>query len=195
LIGRELRGGTKHFHWNERERLKHARELFWHYWLPLLVMLTLIKLESTDALSGAHTAGHLRQLLLWLGVHLPSQQLDLLNLVFRKSGHMVGYALLCLCWLLLLRGTYWLQHDYKRSLQGKVHVRRMWWRTEWAVLAVFCTFVVATADELHQMSIPSRSGSWWDVALDTSAGMIAVALVWAKATWLCRGEQAVVDER
>lgn len=173
--------------------MKHARELFWHYWIPVLVMLTLIKVESTDALSGGHTAQTLRRVLLWLGVHLPSQQLDLINLVFRKSGHMVGYALLCLCWLLLLRGSYWLQHDYMRSLQGRVHVLRMWWRTEWAVLAVFFTFVVATADELHQMSIPSRSGSWSDVALDTSAGLIAVALVWAKATWLCRGEHAVVS--
>ena len=189
MVGKERRGGQ--FHWNERARLKHARELFWHYWLPLLVMLTLIKLESTDALSGAHTASHLRQLLFWLGVHLPGHQLDLLNLVLRKSGHMVGYALLCLCWLLLLRGAYWLQHDYNRSLQGKVHVRRMWWRAEWAALAVFCTFVVATADELHQMSIPSRTGSWWDVALDTSAGLIAVALVWTKAAWLCRGEKDI----
>jgi VanZ family protein len=155
----------------------------------LLVMLTLIKLESTDALSGAHTANSLQHLLLWLGVHLPGYQLSLLNLILRKCGHMAGYSLLCFCWLLLLRGTYWLQHDYMRSLQGKVHVRRMWWRTEWAALAVFCTFVVASADELHQMSIPSRTGSWWDVALDTSAGLIVVALVWAKATWLCRGER------
>jgi len=168
--------------------LKHARELFWHYWLPLLVMLTLINIESTDALSGGHTGQILRSLLLWIGWPLPSYQIDLLNLIFRKSGHMIGYAMLCFCWLLLLRGTYWLQHEYMRSLQGKLHVRRMWWRTEWAVLAVFCTFVVASADELHQMSIPSRSGSWSDVALDTSAGLIAIALVWAKAAWLCRGE-------
>jgi VanZ family protein len=170
--------------------LKHARELFLHYWLPLLVMLTLIKLESTDSMSGARTILILRQLLLWMGVHLRNPQLELLNLVIRKSGHMVGYGLLCLCWLLLLRGYYWLQHDYKRSLQGSIHVRRMWWRTDWAVLAVFCTFLVAAADELHQMSIPSRTGSWWDVALDTCAAIVMAALVWAKAAWLCRGEPA-----
>jgi len=181
-------------HKNERGHLKHTRELFWHYWLPLLVMLGLITMESTDTMSGGHTLRHLRLVLLWLGIHLSNPSLELLNLVLRKSGHMLGYGLLCFFWLLLLRGTYWLQHEYSKSLQGSLHVRRMWWRTEWAGLAVFCTFLVAAADELHQMSIPSRTGSWWDVAIDTSAGLAAVLLVRAKAGWLCRDEPSTVGD-
>ena len=169
--------------------MKHSRELFWHYWLPLLVMLTLIALESTDTMSGAHTGQHLQRLLLWVGIHLREWQLELVNLVLRKTGHMVGYGLLCFCWLMLLRGTYWLQHDYIGSLQGRMKIVRVWWRLEWAALAVLFTFLVAAADELHQMSIPSRTGSWHDVALDTSAGVVSAALVWAKAVWDCRSEQ------
>ena len=169
--------------------MKHARELFWHYWLPVLGMLTLINLESTEQMSGRHTYEHLQFLLRWLGFHLPAPQLELLNLAMRKCGHAVGYGLLCFCWFLLLRGAYWLQHDYSRSLQGCIHVRRMWWRVEWAWLAVFCTFAVAASDELHQMQIPGRTGTWWDVGLDTCAGTIAVLLVWGKAVWLCQGEQ------
>jgi len=169
--------------------LKHSRELFWHYWLPLLVMPTLIATESTDMMSGAHTGEHLRHLLLWAGVHLGGRQLELLNLVLRKGGHMVGYGLLCFSWLMLLRGTYWMQHDYVNSLKGRMKVQRILWRPEWAGLAVLCTFLVAAADELHQMSIPSRTGTWRDVALDTSAGVLAVAIVWAKAAWICRDEQ------
>ncbi len=173
----------------ERGRLKHSRELFWHYWLPVLVMLTLIKLESTDMMSGEHTASHLRHLLLWIGIHLSDPQLDLLNHLMRKTGHMVGYGLLCFCWFLLLRGAYWLQHDYRSFIKSSsIHVRRIWWRIEWAGLAVLFTFLVASADELHQMTIPSRTGQWSDVALDTSAGIVAAALVWAKAAWLCRNE-------
>jgi VanZ family protein len=169
--------------------LKHARELFWHYWLPLLVMLTLIRLESTDVMSGLNTGEHLAQLCLFIGIHLHGQQLGLLNLVLRKCGHALGYGLLCFCWLLLLRGTYWLQHDYSRSLRGSIQVKRMWWRAEWAGLAVFCTFLVAASDELHQMSIPSRSGTWHDVALDTSAAVVSVILVWIKAVRRCREPQ------
>jgi VanZ family protein len=71
---------------------------------------------------------------------------------------------------------------------SSIHLRRIWWRPEWAGLAVFFTFLVAAADELHQMSMPSRSGEWSDVALDTSAAIISAALVWAKAAWICRDE-------
>jgi VanZ family protein len=166
--------------------LKHSRELFWHYWLPLLVMLALISLESTDMMSGAHTGQHLRHVLLWVGVHLSNRQLDLLNLVMRKSGHMLGYGLLCFCWLLMLRGTYWVQHDCASSLKGSIQVQHMWWRSEWAGLAVLCTVLVASVDELHQMSIPSRTGTWHDVFLDTSAAVVSATMVWAKAVWRCR---------
>lgn len=153
-------------------------------------MLTLIKLESTDKLSGGHTIRMVARVLVWAGIHLSNSHLELLNLVLRKCGHMVGYGLLCFCWLLLLRGSYWLLHEYKRSLHGSIHILRVWWRVEWAALAVFLTFLVASADELHQMSIPSRTGSWWDVALDTSAGCVVLAMTWAKAQWLCRSRAA-----
>jgi hypothetical protein len=164
--------------------------MFWHYWLPLLGMLTLIMLESTDKMSGGHTAQLLERVLLLVGIHLSHSHLHLLNLVLRKGGHVVGYGLLCFCWLLLFRGSHWLQHEYMRSIQGTIHVRRMWWRAEWAWLAAIFTMLVATADELHQMSIPSRTGSWWDVAMDTAAGLVALSLVYAKASWLCRQEPA-----
>ncbi len=179
----------------ERGRLKHARELFWHYWLPVLVMLTLIKLESTDAMSGLHTGEHLQHLFLWIGLHLSTHQLNVVNLILRKCGHALGYGALCFCWMLLLRGIYWLQHDYSRFLRTGIQVRRMWWRPEWALLAVLLTFLVAASDELHQMSIPSRTGTWHDVALDTTAAVVSVMLVWAKAAWTCQTGQEIASQQ
>jgi hypothetical protein len=152
-------------------------------------MLTLIKLESTDLMSGGHTSDFLGKVLLGLGIHLGGQKLELLNFALRKSGHAMGYGLLSFCWLILFRGAYWLQHDCVRSLKGSIQVRRIWWRPEWAGLAILCTFLVAAADELHQMSIPSRTGNWHDVALDSTAGVIATLLVLAKAEWRCREKQ------
>jgi hypothetical protein len=165
---------------------KHRWELFWRYWLPILAMLSLIKLESTDTMSGEHTHRFLARGLLWIGIPLQGATLDLLNLVIRKSGHMLGYGLLCLSWLLLLRGSYWLRHGYQLSLRGNIKVRRLWWRVEWATLAVLLTFVVASADEFHQMSIPSRGGDWSDVGIDTSAALVAAAFIWARAYLRCR---------
>jgi VanZ family protein len=175
--------------------LKHARELFWHYWLPVLVMLTLIALESTDAMSGEHTGGWLQQLLFWIGIHLARHQLNLLNMALRKCGHVIAYGLLCLCWLMLLRGSHWLLHGYPRGLKGSIRMPRLWWRADWAWLSVLFTFLVAAADELHQMSIPSRSGSWWDVLLDTSAAVVVVMLVKAKAARNYRDQQTMAIRR
>lgn len=170
--------------------MKRPRELFWHYWLPVLGMLTLIKMESTDSMSGQKTFGLLQHMFLWAGIHVSDSQMGMLNLVMRKSGHMVGYGLLCLFWMLLFRGSYWLQHEYKSSLRGSIQVRRVLWRSDWAWLAVLLTFVVASADELHQMSIPSRSGSWWDVSIDTGAGVVALMLVRSRAGRVSRERRA-----
>jgi VanZ family protein len=169
---------------------QHARKLFWRYWLPVLGMLTLIKLESTDSMSGAHTHRFLERWMLWIGISMHGEPLDLLNMVVRKSGHMLGYGLLCLSWLFLLRGSYWLSHEYQLCLSGSIKVRRLWWRPEWGTLAVLLTFVVACADEFHQMSIPSRDGCWGDVGIDTSAALIAAALIWLRASWRCRSTPA-----
>jgi len=65
--------------------LRHARELFWRYWLPVLVMLALIKLESTATMSSGHTVHLLRALLGAVGIHLSYFHLDVLNFLLRKA--------------------------------------------------------------------------------------------------------------
>jgi hypothetical protein len=149
-------------------------------------MLTLICLESTATMSGHNTFHLLFWLVRSLGLPMSDAHLQLLNFFLRKGGHTVGYGLLCLSWLLLLRGNCWLRHDYKRALRDGVQVWTMWWRSEWAALAALLTFAVAAADELHQMSIPSRTGSWWDVTLDTCAGLGMLLLIYLQARWRCR---------
>ena len=160
---------------------KHTRELFWHYWAPVLTMLSLIGLESTELFSGAHTGRILGALMRWLGHPLSPEALNLLNFLMRKTGHVVGYGLLSLTWLLLLRGSYWLRHEYQLCLKGSIQVRRLWWRPVWAALALMCTATVAIADELHQMSLAGRTGCVRDMVLDTCAAMLAMGLVWHRA--------------
>lgn len=169
-----------------RGSLQYSRELFWHYWLPVLTLLAVIAMESTETMSGHNTLHLLQRLLESLGAHLAQERMELLNLAARKCGHATGYGLLCLSWMLLLRGQYWLQHDCKPRRTERVQVMRNWWRGTWAVLAVALTFCVATADELHQMNLEGRSGSWWDVALDTSAGAVVAGLLYLIARWRCR---------
>jgi VanZ family protein len=58
------------------------------------------------------------------------------------------------------------------------------WRS-WAA-GVVSTFLVASADEFHQTFLPSRTGLFSDVVLDTCGGIVVSSLVMVAAWWLRR---------
>ncbi|HZD32032.1 MAG TPA: VanZ family protein [Candidatus Angelobacter sp.] len=104
-----------------------------------------------------------------------------LNTVIRKSGHFIGYAILS---LLVFRAL-----KYTRRDQLRLVLQRRWgiffrdlWRLDWAVIAVLLTVVAASLDEIHQAGLPSRSGRWQDVALDTAGAIAMQLLLYARAS-------------
>lgn len=131
------------------------------YWLPVAIWLAIIVVESTDALSSAHTGHFLAAFLTALFGPVSRHYTRLLNEVLRKSGHFVGYGTLCLLFFRALRA----------SFSGTVR--------RWALSAIGLTCVVASLDELHQSFIPSRGGRVRDVFLDTfgAACMLLLVLV------------------
>jgi VanZ family protein len=75
----------------------------------------------------------------------------------RKTGHCVGYGMLA---ILLLRG-------WRATLDGSdLKLGRT------LLLSWLGTVFVATMDEWHQSYIPSRTGTWRDVVLDSVAGLV-----------------------
>jgi len=48
---------------------------------------------------------------------------------------------------------------------------------KWATLALIFTAFVASMDEWHQSYIPSRTGTWHDVLLDSTAALVALILI------------------
>jgi len=93
----------------------------------------------------------------------------------RKTGHVVGYGMLS---LLLLRG-------WRATF---AHTRALLLRA--ALLSWLGTISVAAIDEWHQSYIPSRTGTWRDVALDTVAG---VAFLVVGYFWLRRSDGRTTD--
>lgn len=130
-------------------------------WIAAALWLIVIAIESTDWLSSRNTGRFLYPIFHFLfGVDL--ETFEPLNHLLRKAGHVVGYGFLS---FLLFRA--W-RETLPRVTQFGKNLR---WTFRWSAIAVLGTAMVASLDEWHQTFIPSRTGRWQDVVLDTSAGI------------------------
>ncbi len=128
-------------------------------WLPVLVWLAIIAVESTDLLSSQHTGSLLYGLLSAMFGHIDREKFAIFHTLLRKLGHFVGYGILSVLFLRALRET--VTTTMARS----------------CALSVALTFVVASLDELHQSFLPSRTGRVHDVVLDTAAAVCLQVIV------------------
>ena len=153
-----------------------SRRRIWKAWLPALFWLALIAIESTASLSAENTSKLLYPLLHFLFGLDPVRFLTW-HAVLRKTGHVIGYAVLS---LLLFRA-------WQATLPVRTHPR---WSIIWARTALTMTALVAALDEWHQSFIPSRTGNIRDVLLDSAAGLGAQIILFL---WLRRGERGKPD--
>jgi VanZ family protein len=128
-------------------------------WVPVLIGIGVIMLESTVWFGADHTSGPLRKIFEALFGHISDARWEIIHHSIRKSGHFLGYGLLGLAWL------------------------RAWWMTlprshylSDALLALLGTALIASCDEWHQTYLPNRTGTPWDVLLDC-CGAIALELL------------------
>ena len=170
------------------------RTLFRNWW-PVAVWLVVIRLESTEYASSTNTLGVLYRIVVALFGPINPTLLLTLNSIMRKSGHFIGYAILS--WLVFLALKY-THRDRLRPL-----LQRRWgsffhdtWQVDWAAIAVLFSMVTATFDELHQAAIPSRTGRWEDVVIDTAGAIVAQLLLYSRASHaISLQRKPAVDER
>jgi VanZ family protein len=140
-------------------------------WWPVAVWLGIIRMESTGYASAQNTFRLLYQVLYFLFGRVNYQLVLEMDHVLRKSGHFIGYAVLSGLTFLALRNTYRdrishsLQRPWGRSL-GDL------WQLDWSLIAILLTLVTASMDEIHQTFLPSRTGRWQDVLIDTSGAFV-----------------------
>ena len=140
-----------------------------NYYLPVLTWGGVIFALSLSTFGGNWTLNLLRAILGAAGIVLSHHALLQLNAVVRELAHLAEYFVLA---LLLWRAG-----------------RKEAWR-HWDASAVLVTLgtvaAVASADETFQLFRRLRTGSMTDVLIDTSGGLLAVALLW----WWTRKEPA-----
>jgi VanZ family protein len=146
-------------------------------------MLGVIAMESTELFSATHTGSLLGEILRRL--HVPEAKLPFINHALRKIGHCVGYGFLSFLIFRAFRGTYrFFAQGYEGWISSRitpgqsVNIFAILWQPYWAALALIFTLIVAACDEVHQMGIPSRTGTWWDVGLDTAAALVVQILIY-----------------
>ncbi|MBV9180631.1 MAG: VanZ family protein [Acidobacteria bacterium] len=127
-------------------------------WFPSVFWLAVIALESTNLGSAEHTGRVLYPIFHFL-FNISGATFATLHTWLRKTGHVVGYFTLS---VLLFRS--W------RATFPRLSTR---WCLQWATIALLSTSLVATLDEWHQSFLPSRTGTFRDVMLDTSAALLA----------------------
>jgi VanZ family protein len=120
------------------------------YWIPALLWAAVILSASSEVFSAEHSAHWLSRI-----IKLPPREFAVVHFLIRKLAHLTEYA--------VLGGLLF------RALRGDEDG----WRMRWAVTAVALAACVAVTDEWHQLYVPSRTGSGWDVVLDTVGAALA----------------------
>lgn len=145
--------------------------------------MILISIESTSLMSAANTSRILYPLLRYL-LSLDWERFEHWHFFIRKGGHVLIYGTLC---VLLFRA-------WRATLPSVANAR---WTWRWASLAVLGTAMVASLDEWHQSFLPSRTGVWQDVVLDTCAGIAAQILffVWLKSVSSRLAARSMAEEQ
>ncbi len=129
-----------------------------YYWLPVVVWAAIIIQATGRTFDAPHTSSWLGTLLGAVGLHFSAQTLHVVNIAFRKVGHLTGYGILAAL-------------SFRAVREG-----RRGFALPWALIALAITVCVASTDEYLQSFTPTRTSTPWDVLLDTIGGTIAMLL-------------------
>ena len=117
-------------------------------WLPVILWGLFIFSMSTSSLSSLNTSRFIEPMLKWLFPLASKETISLLHALVRKSAHFTEYAVLF--WLL-----------FRGPMAGRPY------------LALGVCVIYALLDEGHQIFVPGRTPSLWDVALDSTGALFS----------------------
>jgi VanZ family protein len=138
---------------------------FLRYWGPVLVVAGLISYASTSRFGSEHTSRIIIPILRWLLPHARHRTLETIHHLIRKGAHVFEYFVFT---LLVLRA-------FRAGRRG--------WNWTFAYWTILVVVGFSLLDEFHQIFVPGRGASVLDSLLDTSAGALALLVVWTIARW------------
>lgn len=142
-------------------------------WLLAAAWTAVILWAGSDTYSAAKTSRFLYPIVRWLMPDAHPREHWQLLYALRKSAHVIEYALLAwLAWAALFS-------TWRGALLRAIGFALVW------------VIAVAAVDEIRQDFIASRTGSPYDVALDVTGGLLALAVAIAYTRIMQRRRGAV----
>jgi len=117
-------------------------------WIPVLLWGALIFTLSTSAFSAGNTAKVIDPILRWSIPGITAATVEVCHMLVRKTAHFTEYGILF--WLLV---------------RGPMKDR--------PYLALLLCVLYALSDEGHQIFVPGRTASLYDVALDSTGALFS----------------------
>ncbi len=142
-------------------------------WLPPVLWMTAIIAFSSSQFAAGNTGGYLEEWLRWLVPSITRVQVWKLNAALRHVAHLTIYGILAGLWL-------------RAFLRERVLPVTT---ATWAALAISVAW--AGVDELYQTTVPTRSGSAMDVALDSAGAVAALIVAGVARRWNARSERVL----
>ena len=128
-------------------------------WLPPIIWAAAIFGFSTKIFSSENTGPIVESVITAIfGFAIKPSTIDVIHYLIRKAGHLTEYA--------ILGGLLF------RAIRGE----RRGWNWRWAAAAIAIAALYASTDEFHQIFVPGRTPSVWDVLLDTVGAAVAQVL-------------------
>ena len=126
---------------------------------PLLLWIALIFFLSSNLGAANNTSRIIRPLLLWLFPDITEPSIQTVHFLVRKGAHVTAYGML----------GFWAFRAFRRSAVDVLRRGRF-------IFSLLLVSLIAITDETNQSYLASRTGSPWDVALDTSAGLTVILI-------------------
>ena len=143
----------------------HSDGRRFRYWIPAIVVATMISLFSTRYFSGEQTARFIVPVLHWLFPWASPHMLRLMHFAIRKLAHITEFGL------------------FSITVFHGIRAGRSGWSFKWALATLAIAVAYASLDEWHQSFVPLREPRVRDVAIDAFGALLAQALVWFYAQW------------
>ena len=135
-------------------------KIFIIYWLPPFIWMGFLFPATNSSLSHSSTSNIIVPVIKWFLPHVSQGTIETLHILVRKSIHFLEYSFLAFLLYRAFRGN-----------------NRKSWNLKWFTYAGVVTLGYGILDEFLQAFMSSRTGSVFDLMIDSAGAIFALGII------------------